>query len=70
MCLVWALAWFFLIADSPDTHSTISDEEYRYITRVTPIILCILQTANYLLYSGQENKLELYINDRDAENIR
>lgn len=29
--ILWAVVWFFLGADSPDTHSSISTEERTYI---------------------------------------
>jgi ACS family sodium-dependent inorganic phosphate cotransporter len=29
--LIWSLCWFYLIAESPATHSTISNEELTYI---------------------------------------
>ncbi|CAF4347837.1 unnamed protein product, partial [Rotaria sordida] len=29
--LAWTLAWFYLTAESPSTHPTISDEEATYI---------------------------------------
>lgn len=35
ICIVWCIGWYYLVSNTPDEHTRISDEEKIYITKAT-----------------------------------